>query len=1443
MQSKFRAIYRSLFPKYRTLIIAMLLFIGLELMMVALFAYFANEVADKALTTNLAGRQRMLSQRTAKALLTLEIVDRDKRPQSEAIAYLEKSNALFNSTLVALEQGGVASTSAGIGVDLKPVDCQNCPLILAAIRELWAPLHQASLQVLSTGGRDEAAFQGALQLAVERNEKILDLSNEFTIEMERLTVANAERILAVQVGAAVIALGNFLFILLFVLRSLQTRDRELRRLANVAERTNNMVVITDAAQRILWVNESFTRVSGYSAAEALGQRPGKLLQGEATDDATVALMREKLSQGAGFAQVEILNYTKSGKPYWVELAVKPVFDGAGGLQELIAIQSDITARIHEAARLKRTAVLIEGLRAAEAESLHGSNMTAGFDRMLAVLLMVSGRRSGLMAEVRDEHNGEPCLYALSSRPIAWPALGAERNGAGTRLHSVALHSAMRATWRLAARQHLPVQAVLPDTSGDERPYLCIPLLHDDKLMGLIAIERDVAQNDTGAEFIMDEAELIAFLEPLLLSAAQLIAAQRTDERRRAAELRSRELAEQLKIIGDNIPGGAIYQMRRDADGKAHYLYASEGYRSLLGVGPEEILHDADNLHQHIHPDDLPILNAAREDSRRTLQAFDCTYRRITSEGRIIWTQVRSMPKLLANGAIVWNGVVLDVTARKLQEAELKERESRLQHLTAQIPGMVYQFQMMPDGSFTMPYASKGMVELVGYSLDAVNRDPSLISASVHAADRQAFYESILESARSMARWEHEYRIVRDSGDIEWRQGSSQPERLADGSTLWHGFLTDITRRKQAQEKLARITFLMDRSQSLAQVGGWELNVADHTQFWTPETYRIHDTSPEEHTPTMESCLACYTPESYPVIAAAVEDAIRTGSSFDLELQLTTIKKRAVWVRVSIFAVIENGQVARLMGAMQDITTRKHSEAALIESERLFSSIFDTAYDAFITIDADQHIMLFNKAAESMFGYSAGSIIGQSLERLLPSDEGSGKHLSRVRTFATTQGTARRDVRGVRASGEIFPVETTISHLTVNDKQIFAATIRDTTERQRAEALQLAKDSAELANRAKSEFLAHMSHELRTPLNSILGFAQLLEYDSAIKSAEPAMKKVGNIRTAGAHLLSMIDDILDLSRIEVGGLTLSPEALDVDLLIREGISLIAPQAEARELTITFTPPDGLCYVLADRTRLRQILVNLLSNAVKYNRARGTVDIARLGNEQWVELSIRDSGGGLTPEQQERLFQPFNRLGAEMSSTEGTGIGLVIVRQLVEKMGGSIRVDSKHGEGATFVVTLPASRTPEAVQFAPLDLPSRSGAHSVTEVVAGHRTILYIEDNPANIELIQQFLAMRPGYTLEVATDGITGLARARSLRPDLLLLDINLPGIDGFEVMRQLKADPDTTAIPVVALSANAMPDELRRAEGSGFVGYLTKPIDLRRLLATIDTVLDDKITG
>ena len=393
---------------------------------------------------------------------------------------------------------------------------------------------------------------------------------------------------------------------------------------------------------------------------------------------------------------------------------------------------------------------------------------------------------------------------------------------------------------------------------------------------------------------------------------------------------------------------------------------------------------------------------------------------------------------------------------------------------------------------------------------------------------------------------------------------------------------------------------------------------------------------------------------------------------------------------------------------------------------------------------------------------------------------------------------------------------------------------DVTERKAAEeAVRQAKTEAERASLAKNEFLSRMSHELRTPLNAILGFAQLLEMDPLpVEQSE----SVAHILKGGQHLLELINEVLDISRIEAGRLTLSPEPVHVGQVLQEALEMIAPLAAQRAIRVGGDLGDADYYVLADLQRLKQVLLNLLSNAVKYNNPGGALSVSCghvLGDR--LRISVRDTGRGIPPEKMSQLFVPFARLGAEQTGVEGTGIGLAVSKGLVEVMGGEIGVESAVGQGSTFWVELPLveSQLQRAQRMWQDNLPaSEDGTVSVS---AG--TVLYIEDNLANLELLQRILADRPQIKLVAAMQGRMGLDLARQHRPDLILLDVHLPDLPGEEVLRRLRADPLTWAIPVVIISADPTSGQTERLLAIGAYGYLAKPIDIKQLLRTLDESL------
>ncbi|MDP1647673.1 MAG: PAS domain S-box protein [Rubrivivax sp.] len=523
------------------------------------------------------------------------------------------------------------------------------------------------------------------------------------------------------------------------------------------------------------------------------------------------------------------------------------------------------------------------------------------------------------------------------------------------------------------------------------------------------------------------------------------------------------------------------------------------------------------------------------------------------------------------------------------------------------------------------------------------------------------------------------------------------------------------------------------------------------------------------------------------------------------------------------------------------------QRALERSERRYRTLLDSAPDA-IYFNQGGRFTYVNPAALRLFGATdASELLGQPVfDRIHPD------HHAAVQARIASLLDGRRVLpplaeRYLRLDGSEVDVEVTAAPYADDNERGLQVVVRDITERRQAErelqrlndeleqrvvertaALSAARDEADRANLAKSEFLSRMSHELRTPLNAILGFGQLLALDLKNNGQAAHVREILN---AGQHLLTLINEVLDLARIEAGHLSISTETVALRPLITECLVLLRPQAQVRQLSMAAPAAEGDWHVRADRTRLKQVLLNLLSNAIKYNREGGWVRLRVEGQgEQW-RLCVDDSGPGLDAAQQARLFVPFERLGAATTAVEGTGIGLALSRRLVESMQGTIGVHSQAGAGSSFWVQLPKALAQDGPE-APMAASPAAQARAATGGSA--LDVLCIEDNPANLRLIEGIVAMRPRWHLLSAASPTLGLELARAHHPRLILLDINLPEMDGWAVMRLLREDPATREIPVFAMSANAMRSDIERGKVAGFADYLTKPLDLARVLAVLD---------
>ncbi|AFJ02657.1 diguanylate cyclase/phosphodiesterase (GGDEF & EAL domains) with PAS/PAC sensor(s) [Methylophaga frappieri] len=535
------------------------------------------------------------------------------------------------------------------------------------------------------------------------------------------------------------------------------------------------------------------------------------------------------------------------------------------------------------------------------------------------------------------------------------------------------------------------------------------------------------------------------------------------------------------------------------------------------------------------------------------------------------------------------------------------------------------------------------------------------------------------------------------------------------------------------------------------------------------------------------------------------------------------------------SLLLKSQVAEKTAALaQELQHRKTLENyAKREGERL-KTVLDNTQDGVITIDASGKISHFNQAASTLFGYQPDDVIGKNITMLMPAtfrhqhEQGMLRFLQHGESNVI--GSAVQ-VEALHKSGQTIPIELTLSAYQWESQYFFTGIARDISLRQAEhQALITAKEEAEKANQAKSEFLSAMSHELRTPLNAIMGFAQLLKMDIQNQLSAEQSSHLDIILQSGSHLAKLINDVLELSRIESGNLDVTLVPVNVSQVIEDCLPFLQTLAHDNSIQIDI-PPATNHWVKADATRLKQVMINLLSNAIKYNRPQGMVSISldELSDNQILRITITDTGIGIPKQLQTRLFTAFDRLGQDASGIEGSGVGLVVTQRLIEAMQGRIGFDSREGEGSRFWLDLALMQTKMTPSPAPVDTESLPEIQSSQSVPGGKTmTVLYVEDNPANIQLMQAYFRQHSHCVMHSCKTAETALQAITTLKPELILIDINLPGMNGLEATRQIRQMPGMKPVPIVAITAAAMPHEQQRASGL-FDAYLTKPLNFNEL--------------
>ncbi len=873
---------------------------------------------------------------------------------------------------------------------------------------------------------------------------------------------------------------------------------------------------------------------------------------------------------------------------------------------------------------------------------------------------------------------------------------------------------------------------------------------------------------------------------------------------------------------------------------------SPDWREMRQLHGRDFIADTHNpsrdwMQAYIHPDDRPQVLAAIDTAVAAGSNFELEHRVLRVDGSEGWTRSRAVPLRGANGEVVeWFGTASDVTLQHQAQHALAESQERYRHL----------FDSMDEGYSIIEMIFDDADKAVDWRFLEVNPAFAKLTGLDNAVGRRMrdiapeLEEHWFETYGRVALTGEAVRFVNNAKSLQdrWfdlyavKVGGPQSRKVAV-------LFTNITERRQIEEALRASEEQFRATFETVAIGIVHVGLDHRWLRVNPAMCRLTGYTAQELTGKKFTDLT--HPDDLPGKLDKIDRLLRGDiASYAIEKRYIHKSGRHVWVSTTNSLLRDaEGRPQYFIGALEDISEKKATLAQLELQrrfvERLTHGMPNTLH---VYSRAEQRNVWVNRHLGDALGYAEQDIAkmgrGFMQQVLHPQDTPAlDAHLERVFAAADSE-VLDIEYRVCDRSGQwrwLRQSDTVFRRDAQGRAVELVGTATDVTARKRIEAeLTRALAAAEDANRAKSDFLSNMSHELRSPLNAMLGFAQLLQTGTPPPTPLQA-ESVHEILKAGWYLLGLIDEILDLALIESGRQAFVLESVPLAEVLDDCHAMVEGEAAQHGIQLRFAAIDGDLVVSVDRTRVKQVLINLLSNAVKYNRPRGTVTVGVAQGEQGdLRISVEDSGGGLSPEQVARLFQPFERLGQHAGVIAGTGIGLALSKRLVELMGGRIGVRSTVGQGSVFWIELATTDAPLPALPATPPL----GFTPTQPVQAWPQcTVLCVENDPANMLLVQRLLARHGGVRLLTASDGQHGLHLARSLKPDVVLMDINLPGISGLEAQRQLADDPVTAHIPVIAISAHAMPHDVDRGLRAGFFRYLTKPIKIDILTEALDTAL------